>query len=123
MNEYTRQLHQAQWDFTLAQARLTIWAFEQGYLLSKGDAYRDDRCPYGSKSSRHHQRLAQDFNLFIITGETPEGDFTYKYCENTEDHEAIGEEWERMGGIWGGRFNDGNHYEWPFVYVPKREET
>lgn len=32
-----------------------------------------------------------------------------------EDYEFLGEEWERMGGVWGGRFSnidDPGHYEW-----------
>ena len=32
----------------------------------------------------------------------------------TEDHEPLGEWWESIGGVWGGRFNDGNHYESPY---------
>jgi hypothetical protein len=30
--------------------------------------------------------------------------------ESTEAHTPLGEQWEKMGGTWGGRFNDGNHY-------------
>lgn len=25
-------------------------------------------------------------------------------------HKLLGEYWESIGGTWGGRFNDGNHY-------------
>ena len=78
-------------------------AFELGYEVTGGDLYRDPRCNYGSKSSRHRVRLAIDLNLF------KDG----KYLTETEDHEKLGEYWESIGGIWGGRFNDGNHYEWP----------
>lgn len=78
-------------------------AFELGLEVTLGDAYRDPRCPYGSKSSRHKSRLAIDLNLFRH-GE---------YLTRTEDHKPLGEWWESQGGIWGGRFEDGNHYEWP----------
>jgi len=35
------------------------------------------------------------------------------YLAETEHHRELGEWWESIGGIWGGRFEDGNHYEWP----------
>ncbi len=78
-------------------------AIELGFEVTLGDAYRDPRAPYGSKSSKHRRRLAIDLNLFR------DGDYVTK----TEDHEPLGEYWESIGGIWGGRFEDGNHYEWP----------
>lgn len=77
------------------------------YTCTGGDLYRDDRCHYGSKSSRHRMRLAVDINLFEIKGDTQ------VYCPSTEDHAPFGEWWEQQGGIWGGQWNDGNHYEWP----------
>jgi len=79
-------------------------ALEFGFQVTLGDAYRDPRAPYGSKSSRHRMRLAIDLNLF------KDG----RYLEETDDHEPLGKWWESVGGIWGGRFNDGNHYEWPY---------
>jgi len=36
-------------------------------------------------------------------------------ARNTDDHRQLGEWGESQGGIWGGRFNDGNHYEWPLT--------
>ena len=83
--------------------RLIDEAHAMGFEVTLGDAYRDPRCPYGSKSSRHRQRLAIDLNLFR------DG----VYLTATEDHTPLGEWWEAQGGIWGGRFDDGNHYEWP----------
>ena len=44
--------------------RLIRKAFRLGYEVTLGDAYRDPRCPYGSKDSDHHRRLAIDLNLF-----------------------------------------------------------
>lgn len=84
-------------------ARLIEYAFDRGYEVTLGDAYRDSRCPYGSKSSRHTIRLAIDLNLF----------HNGVYLKRTEHHRELGEWWEAQGGIWGGRFDDGNHYEWP----------
>ena len=89
-------------------AKLIDFAYSQGYELTFGDAYRDPRTngPMGVKlgyshaSSNHKQRLAVDFNLF------KDG----KFLTGTEDHRPLGEYWESLGGAWGGRFNDGNHY-------------
>ena len=71
-----------------------------GYEITLGDAYRDARCPYGSENSFHHKRLAIDLNLFR----------NGVYLKNTLDHKPLGEFWEFIGGSWGGRWNDGNHY-------------
>ncbi len=78
-------------------------AHELGFQVTLGDAYRDPRCPYGSEKSKHKIRMAIDLNLF------KDGE----YLSKTEDHQQLGKWWESVGGIWGGRFNDGNHYEWP----------
>ena len=53
-----------------------------------------------SRNSCHYIRLAIDLNLF------KDG----RYLTTTEDHRLFGEFWEGLGGAWGGRFNDGNHY-------------
>ena len=81
-------------------ADLIKFAYDHGYELTFGDAYRDERCPYGASNSLHKKRLAVDFNLF------KDG----KYLTRTEDHQEFGEYWESIGGSWGGRFQDGNHY-------------
>ena len=83
-------------------------AYANGYELTFGDAYRDPRLHgavgvkigYGAAGSLHKERLAVDFNLF------KDGVF----LTSTEDHRPLGEYWESLGGTWGGRFNDGNHY-------------
>jgi len=88
--------------------KLFDFAYENGYELTLGDAYRDARVfgamgekkGYGRSNSNHKQRLAIDLNLF------KDG----KYLTKTEDHKPLGEFWESIGGSWGGRFNDGNHY-------------
>jgi hypothetical protein len=95
-------LRKQQTEFMRMVPRLIDKAFELGYEVTGGDLYRDQRCPYGSKSSAHRVRLAIDLNLFR------DG----VYLTDTTDHRPLGEWWESQGGIWGGRFEDGNHYEW-----------
>lgn len=89
--------------FALAVAHLIFKALELGYQVTFGDAYRDSRCEYGAPNSKHRIRLAVDLNLFRNN----------VWLSDTEDHRLLGEYWESIGGIWGGRFDDGNHYEWP----------
>lgn len=94
--------------FTLMISKLIQYAYANGYELTLGDAYRDPRLHgqvgekkgYGAANSVHKDRLAVDFNLF------KDG----KYLAATEDHKQLGEYWESIGGSWGGRFEDGNHY-------------
>lgn len=90
--------------------RLIVFAYDNGYEITLGDAYRDPRVHgdmgekrgYGAASSLHKLRLAVDLNLF------KDG----VYLTRTEDHAELGAFWESMGGTWGGRFStpDGNHY-------------
>jgi hypothetical protein len=94
------ELLEKQQRFTQMIARLIYWARDNGYQLTFGDAFRDDRCAYGQPFSLHKKRLAVDFNLF------KDGIF----LPTTEDHKPLGEFWESIGGSWGGRFKDGNHY-------------
>lgn len=79
---------------------LLQYAKFKGYEITLGDAYRDARCRYGSSKSFHLKRLAIDLNLF------KDG----VYLTQTEDHKPLGLFWEFIGGTWGGRWNDGNHY-------------
>lgn len=108
------KLGDAQKAFTLCIGDLIRHAYELGYELTFGDAYRDPRLHgsfgaaggYGRSRSCHKVRLAVDFNLF------KDG----KYLTTTEDHRPLGEWWETQHPLarWGGRHNDGNHYsfEW-----------
>lgn len=94
--------------FTRMLARLLSFAHANGYELTLGDAYRDPRLfggvgdmkGYGHAKSAHKMRLAIDLNLFR------DG----VWLQDTEDHKPLGEFWESIGGTWGGRFKDGNHY-------------
>ena len=103
-------LGQKQRRFTRMIAKLIEYAYDSGYELTFGDAYRDPRLHgqsgakggYGSPNSCHKIRLAVDFNLF------KDG----VWLQQTSDHEPLGLFWENIGGAWGGRFKnaDGNHY-------------
>jgi hypothetical protein len=104
----TESMGQKQRRFTSMIGLLIAFAYEVGYELTFGDAYRDPRVhgevgnskSYSSANSLHKSRLAVDFNLF------KDG----KFLTATSDHLPLGEFWESIGGTWGGRFNDGNHY-------------
>ena len=93
------KLGDQQREFSLKIAQLICWAYEQGYEITVGDFWAHDRHREGSF---HYKRLAADLNLF------KDG----VYLTETGDHLPLGEKWEDMGGTWGGRFNDGNHYSW-----------
>ena len=86
--------------FSMMVSLLLQYAYMLGYEVTLGDAYRDIRCPYGLEKSFHHKRLAIDLNLFR----------NGIYLQQTDDHRSLGEFWEFIGGTWGGRWNDGNHY-------------
>lgn len=80
----------------------------EGHEVRLGDAFRDPRVHgemgvkvgYGHAKSAHKLKLAIDLNIF------KDG----KLITDTEGHRVFGEYWESIGGSWGGRFNDGNHY-------------
>jgi len=93
-------LREKQSRFALMVSHLILWAYANDYELTFGDAYRAKTCSHGHHKSLHRQRLAIDLNLFR------DG----KWLTNTEDHQPLGEFWESIGGTWGGRFGDGNHY-------------
>jgi hypothetical protein len=93
-------LSEKQRQFARMVGILIDWAYSHGFELTLGDAFRDTRCPYGSEVSLHKIRLAIDLNLYI--------DGVYQ--KTTEAHEPLGLFWESIGGSWGGRFQDGNHY-------------
>ncbi len=96
--------------FTLCIALLIQYAYEKGYELTFGDAYRDPRSHgelgekgvYGRVMSNHKRRLAVDFNLF------KDG----VWQTETEDFKELGTYWETLNvmAVWGGQFNDGNHF-------------
>ena len=87
----------------LMLARLIAHSDALGYELTMGRGYASkeaNKADGGHPRSNHLNRLAIDLNLF-------KNDV---FLSKTEDHKELGEFWESMGGTWGGRFNDGNHY-------------
>ena len=84
--------------------KLIEWAYDHGYELTFGDAFRDAEtmARRGHPRSNHGSRLAVDFNLFI--------DGVYQ--TTTAAHAPMGEYWKSLheDNAWGGDFNDGNHY-------------
>ena len=90
-------LRQKQSEFVRMVALLIQFATQEGYELTFGAAWASG----GHRdNSLHYDRLAIDLNLFR------DG----KWLKETEDHEMLGLFWELIGGSWGGRFGDGNHY-------------
>jgi hypothetical protein len=87
---------------TLMLKDLLEFADKQGYQVTLGDAYRDPRAifPYSHGKSLHKIRLAIDLNIFKNN----------KLLTSGHDFLDLGEYWEKIGGTWGGRFEDGNHF-------------
>ena len=104
-------LRKKQSEFAKLVPRLIDKAYELGFELTLGDAYRDPRVhgslgvkqSYSSANSNHKIRLAIDLNLF------KDG----RYITDSEGHAEIGAWWETQhaDARWGGRFQDPNHYE------------
>lgn len=93
-------LGQKQEKFSRMLVSLLSYMHSLGYEVRVGHVMRCPDCSVGHAQSTHKLKLAADLNLFR-DGE---------YLTSTEDHKLFGEYWERMGGSWGGRFRDGNHY-------------
>lgn len=93
---------------------LLVWCYENGYQVRLGDAYRStdklsvpgieekysyqDLLVYNKKSkvknSKHNDRMAIDLIIHHSDGR----------LLNDEEYRPIGEKWESLGGVWGGRF-------------------
>ena len=107
-------LREAQSKFAFLVTKLIRYIYAEGYEVTLGDAFRDPRVhgewgvkdSYSSAKSNHKLKLAIDLNLF------KDG----SYLGGTEDHERFGRYWESLdeNNRWGGRFEDGNHYEFVF---------
>lgn len=74
--------------------------FPEAFTAAEAAGYRG----YGSRVSLHKDKCAIDLNLFL-DGQPVTG---------TDEHAPIGAWWEEQNPLcrWGGRFNDGNHYEY-----------
>jgi hypothetical protein len=104
-------LSDKQWEFLKDVCLLIQFAERKGWKLTGGELWRPqemqdiyvERGLSQTREGQHLKRLAIDLNLFV------DG----KFMQKTEDHKELGEFWEsiRPENRWGGRFNDGNHYE------------
>jgi len=97
--------------FSLMVAKLITHAYEIGYEITLGDAFRDPRLhgkmgekkAYGHTHSCHKVKLAIDLNLF------KDG----RYITDSTGHDELHDYWDSIGG--GRRIkHDANHYsiEW-----------
>lgn len=105
-------LREKQSKFVRLIAELIIFAWQNGYEFTFGEAQRSipeakrlHDLGIGSENSLHIIRLAIDLNLFK----------NGIYKTSTEDYRKLGEFWESLSTAdynccWGGRFNDGNHF-------------
>lgn len=105
-------LSEKQQKFTMLVAKLIMWAYQNDYRLTFGEAYRTpEQAALNAKSGKgiakslHTQRLAIDLNLFI--GQT--------YAMSTEQYKPLGDYWKTLDvdARWGGDFTtrpDGNHF-------------
>ena len=98
--------------FVRLVGKLIAFAYEQGYEITFGDAYRSPdqakanaAAGAGIANSLHTQRLAIDLNLF------KDG----LYLTDSAQHAPLGAYWKSLHPLccWGGDFKpraDGNHY-------------
>ena len=97
--------------FTKLVASLISWAYENGFELTFGDAFRSAEqaaanaaSGKGIANSLHTKRLAVDLNLFL------EG----QYQTQSEAYRPLGIYWKGLHPLcrWGGDFSkpDGNHF-------------
>jgi len=105
-------LREKQSIFAFHVSYLISKAYELGYEVTLGDAYRDIRLHgeigvklgYGHAKSCHKLRLAIDLNLFKDS----------RYITDDEGHKELGKWWKDVHSLarWGGdfTFKDFNHY-------------
>ena len=112
-------LHECQVTFCDNVCYLIGFAFNQGYELTFGEAYRtpeqaalNAKNGSGIKNSLHCKRLAIDFNVF------KDGE----YLKKSEELRELGEYWKSLNpnNAWGGDFKslpDGNHFSYSYKGV------
>lgn len=95
-------------------------AYEKGYLLTFGEAWRPDfvaqyyaKNGFGIKNSLHCARLAVDFNAFY-KGKWLSG----VYKDDIPHLEILGHLWESLDpkAAWGGRFKDKDYNHYSFLH-------
>lgn len=104
-------LSKLQQEFNRKASVLALCAYEMGYALTDGDAYRDPRVhgelgekkSYSATNSNHKKRLARDYNIFR------DGEYLTGAAASTA-HARLHDVWDLLGGS--PRINgDLNHYE------------
>jgi len=112
-----KKLSEKQSEFSQKVAIFLIWIYSHpDWSVTLGEAWRPPEMQeiylkQGKtkvRHSKHQDRLAIDLNLFIKG----------KYITDPEKYHPLGEFWELLGGIWGGRFEgfkDANHFEYKEV--------
>jgi len=104
------RLRELQEIFALNVASLINRIFLRGYTCTLGEALRPSamakiyaKQKKGIRKSLHCIKLAIDINLFL----------NGRYLSSSEAHREFGEFWEELhsNNRWGGRYDDGNHYE------------
>ena len=86
--------------FSYMLMQLLVFIHSKGYKIRFGHAQRCENCVTGHKNSLHKLKLAVDLNLLKDN----------VLLEKSEEHLEPGLYWESIGGTWGGRWGDGNHY-------------
>lgn len=105
-------------EFTTALGKLLRWAWAHDLYVAmdwvKRDVETQTRMVNAGLSktmkSLHLNALAVDLLLFYLDGTT------YQYISdgNHPGYKKLGERWEDLGGVWGGRweFKDSGHFQW-----------
>ena len=101
-------LRQKRVHFSQMLGQLVIWGNQQpGWQVAIDEVKRGPAqiahnvaTGKGIRASLHAWGLAGDLVLYI----------NGVYQRDTEAYRPLGEKWESMGGTWGGRFGDGNHF-------------
>lgn len=105
------RLSKKQQKFAVLVSKLILWASENGYGLTFGEAYRtteqaalNAQKGSGISNSLHTKRLAVDLNLFI----------SGVYQADSAAYKPLGDYWKTLDPecAWGGDFGkpDGNHF-------------
>jgi hypothetical protein len=113
---HSKPLRQLQWEFMPDISRLIVFGNLNGYRFRAGDFYRDERVhgKYGEKSgysaaySNHKLGIAGDLMLFT----DEDADDNWEYEKSTTAYAELGDYWEslREENVWGGHWQDGNHF-------------
>jgi len=100
-------LRQARQQFSRMVGKLLRWLDEDGQAYAIDMARRCQDCKVGHPQSLHKLGLAIDLLFY----DDPDGDGDAdNYRTDTAAYLRAGQFWESIGGTWGGRFRDGNHF-------------